>query len=404
MRYAILLVPLLVLLLVACNGGGEPQPTVSVSPSPAVEQPSPTPEPTPTPTPEPAVQRIAYIGADGDIWVINADGTGQQKLFDLDAPPATVSSLQWAPDGSRLATASNGVVYVASPEGQLLLEVPGVAFLAWTPKGDRFSVARQGPGWDFTIVVLDLAGDTIAEFPSGGYAASSFSADGQRYAYLDPVGEGGICGKLIGVLAEIQTSKTRPIDPDEEPVECGGGTPLFSPTDPALLGYGDRLFHLTSGQEGSLPGEAISWSPDGGLLLVIGLQTGCQRAYIYNIDREGPVLEFEVRPPGIGIPCMALIHDLSAWSPDSRYVVTVDASGEPGEPAVHIRNLATGDDKAISDTGGYLPQVSPDGQYLLFQEGRPGAVSPLWVLDFDSSGARQFAEGSAPAWQPQPTP
>ncbi len=42
------------------------------------------PEPTPTETPEPAVQRIAYIGTDGDVWIINADGSGEKKLFDLD--------------------------------------------------------------------------------------------------------------------------------------------------------------------------------------------------------------------------------------------------------------------------------------------------------------------------------
>ncbi len=396
MRYAILLVPLLALLalLAACDGG-EPEPT----PSPAVARPTPTPKPTavPTPTPEPAVQRIAYIGTDGDIWIINADGSGHQKLFDLDAAPPAAGGLQWAPDGSRFAVASNGVVYIASPEGESLLEVAGAAFLAWTPRGDRFSIARRGPDGGSVIVVLDLAGDTVAEFSSGGFAASSFSADGQRYAYLDPVSEGGICGKLLGVLAEVQTSDTKPIDPEEEPTECGVGTPLFSPTDPALLAYGDRLFDLTSGRERSLTGEAVSWSPDGRLILVIGLQTGCQSAEVYDVESGSSVLEFDVSPPGIDLPCTALIRDLSAWSSDSRILVTVDS-----EPIVQIIDLATGEDRIIPDTGGYLPQVSPDSQYLLFQAGQPGGASALSILDLGSSRLSQFAEGSAAAWQPQP--
>ncbi len=55
MRYAIPLVPLLALLLAACNGGGGEEPTPTSSP--AVILPSPTPEPTAEPTATPEVER-----------------------------------------------------------------------------------------------------------------------------------------------------------------------------------------------------------------------------------------------------------------------------------------------------------------------------------------------------------
>ena len=182
--------PLLIaptLLALACGGGASPTPSPAPSPSAAVVLSSPTPEPTPTPTvtPEPTVQRIAYVGPDGDVWIMNADGSGKEKLFD--AKPSPFNSLiSWSTDGSKFAvTERDGVVYLVTADGDTLLQVPGDRFLAWSPTGDMFAVGRFAPlAVDNAVLVLDLEGNTVVELLEA--VGASFSADGARTPFFDP--------------------------------------------------------------------------------------------------------------------------------------------------------------------------------------------------------------------------
>ncbi len=85
----------------ACGGGGEAQPT----PTPTAEVQAPTPEPTPTPeaaTPEPAVETLAFI-RDGDIWLVNADGTERRRITDFGGTDREVVSFQWLANGREIA-------------------------------------------------------------------------------------------------------------------------------------------------------------------------------------------------------------------------------------------------------------------------------------------------------------
>jgi len=234
------------LLASACGGGEEPAgtpappaatPTASsqppVVPSPVGDQQTPTltPTTTRTATAEPAVtpaaeaQRIAYVGTDLDIWVVNANGSGRHKLLDIDARAGdSVHNLQWSPDGSKLAiTKSPGdVVYIVSARGEAILQVPGVAFLAWSPGGDIFAVARP-PAADVepAIRLLDLNGNTVAAFPNAFSPKQtpeslnlSFSSDGRRFAFLKVVAPpGGLCGVLQGFVGDVQTAVASPSAP-----------------------------------------------------------------------------------------------------------------------------------------------------------------------------------------------
>ncbi len=392
---------LLVLLLAACNAGGEeveptPTPTATAEPSPT---PAPTPTATPTPTPEPAVQRIAYIGTDGSLWIINADGSGQTRLTDI----PVIGGPRWSPDGSKFAVTkspsgsdSEGVVYIVSAGGETLLEVPAVRFVGWSPGGDMFVVARP-PELDVesATLILDLEGNTVVELPES--VELSFSADGRRLAFFEVIGPGGFYLDVRGVVSDLMTAEVQSIDPDEDPRGAGAGPPIFSPTSPSLLAYGNRLIDLDTGQERSLPGAAVSWSPDGQHVLLLVPET-CQRAQVYNVARGSSVLEFDISLRGIGSFCWTLMREQSAWSPDSRFLATYDVPTGTDELGVlHLRDIDTGDQKTVAMDFPHSLQFSPDSRLLLFF-----GTDGIWVVGSDGTNLTLLAEGSRAAWQPQP--
>ncbi|MDO8613613.1 MAG: hypothetical protein Q7R32_12455 [Dehalococcoidia bacterium] len=401
-----------VVLAAACGGGGEEvQPTPT--PSPTIAQPSPTPSPTPTP----GVQRLAYIGTDLDVWIMNEDGSNQQKLFDIATDPGdSVHNLQWSPDGTKFAVTRSpkDVVYIVSAAGEKLLELPAVSFLAWSPSSDTYAVAR-GPALEVesAVLVLDPRGDTAVELANIQIVDQAyFSPDGRRLTFYEFVGGGGLCGDYRGLLADLQTGEVRPIDPAEPPIPCGKGPPIFSPTNPSLLAYGDGLFDLDAGRVQPLPGRAVRWSPDGRYLVLAGEPDQSDAGVpgqVYSLETAASVLEFEVNVSfASDQPFESLVGGRTTFSSDSRLLASSDLF--PDKPAVlHIRDIATGGDKTLSIPAGRFGfQFSPDGRHLLISAAtelfpdKPSDEHSIWLVNSDGSNLIRLAEGSEPAWQPQP--
>jgi len=85
---------LIVLLAFACNGGEEGLRTATPAPPPSA-----TLAVTPMAT---ALPQIAYAGADGAIWLANADGTGSKKLIEGGGCPDK-AALVWSLAGITTA-------------------------------------------------------------------------------------------------------------------------------------------------------------------------------------------------------------------------------------------------------------------------------------------------------------
>ena len=393
---------LLVLLAVACGGGEEVEPTPT--PSPAVVLPSPTPEaaPTATPTPEPAVQRIAYIGLPNpNLWIMNADGSGQTRLTDIYA-----FAPHWSPDGSRVAFyfceppippdfgPCTDRIYVMNADGSNLTllaeDIPASDLHWWSPDGTRIAISSGG------IYVINADGSGHTRLSDGSASYVDWSPDGRWLAFFAVIRELGHSAEVSGMLADLQTTEVEPIDPDEQPInETVTSPPIFSRTDASLLAYGSRLFDLNTGQERSLPGLAVSWSPDGQHLL---LDMGGGPAQVYDVEGARAVLEFDIGFPGIGVPIWTLMRRQSAWSPDSRFLATYDVpTGTDALGVLHLRDIDTSDQKTVSMEFPNLLQFSPDSRLLLFL-----GTDGIWVIGSDGTNLTLLAEGGSPAWQPQP--
>ena len=407
---------LLGLLLAGCNGGQEEaQPTPT--PSPAVARPSPTPEPTPepTPTPEPAVQRIAYISStDGTVWIVNADGSSQTRLTDIPAfgphwspdgtriafaicepvtPPdfgpcndriyvmnadgsnltllaedIPSTDLDWSPDGARIAFASPDGVYIVSADGEPLLEVPAVRFIAWSPDGSSFAYV----GDSGQVVLYDVASRE------------------QRSLDL-AVSIDGVTAWVLGGKAILVTSNVR---------DCG----IICLQDVSLLELeSGRLTRVPALDQGELEGCARQFwlSPDGSK--IVFMTRDCTMAILDFSNLEvTPIQRATLSYPSEGAPSHHLI-----FSPDGSQIYWADVG--PGSDSTFSVTIyrAQSDGTGLTEVAtlpGLLVWFSPDLMKVAYIES--AGVGTLWLSDITGDGAIQIRrtrmDVGTEAWQPQP--
>ncbi len=196
------------LLLAACGGGGEePQPT----PSPSPAQPSPTAEPTPepTPTPEPAARQLAYVGADGAIWLVNAGGSERTRFADVCSRQEIYPViLAWSADGDKLAVscqtpgAAEPSLVVLDEAGRRLAEAEGVSVFRWSPDGRHIAYRQDG-----AVKLLDIVQGTDLTLPESANVFA-WSPDSSSLAYVGNSGE----ALIYDVAGRQQTSLAGAID------------------------------------------------------------------------------------------------------------------------------------------------------------------------------------------------
>ena len=101
----------------------------------------------------------------GDIYVVNADGSG---LTDLTKSQGWNSSPSWSPDGGRIAFMSdrdkNWGIYVMNADGsepaRLTKNLSGGYSLSWSPNGSHIAFSSYGDGnWEIYVVQVPGEGD-----------------------------------------------------------------------------------------------------------------------------------------------------------------------------------------------------------------------------------------------------
>lgn len=173
-------------------------PTPTATPRPTdTPRLTPTPEPTATPAPTAvpiptgaAQQKIAYDAGDGEIYVMNPDGSGKTRLTDT---PGFDRNPVFSPDGQRIAFTSerdgNDEIYVVNADGlgmTRLTNSPATdAFSTWSPDGQHIAFTSERDGND-EIYVMNADGSAQTNLTNNPAfdGLPSWSPDGQWIAFL----------------------------------------------------------------------------------------------------------------------------------------------------------------------------------------------------------------------------
>ena len=397
MRYVILLVPLLALLALACNGGGEAQPTATA-------------EPDATATPEPADETLALI-RDGDVWLIDADGSDERRLG-----LSNVESFAWiSADEIDVTTGDEPPRHLSVDLQGNVRELPFPAGGSWSRDGSLYVVPV-----DQELVVFNRDGSEAARLEveppvEGGdkprlCGVPLFNGEPDRLLFSRPVlspdnrnvavavncqSRMAAVGNLLTpvTIVALDGSEQRPVG--ELQVNVGAAVLDFS-ADGSRVAASDS-FHISA--------CASAW----GLQVsdLAGTEvTAISLAAIEELHQQEP------RPDCIRGGLVG--YD---WSPTSNRIVgsfnlTVyaDLTGAPTPgpfvKGLYIVGLDGSPEEQLVEGPARSPAWSPSGRYIAFvaQEFFGERTEPPAIRLFDrtTSEITDIGLGSQPAWQPQP--
>ncbi|HYI34726.1 MAG TPA: hypothetical protein VEX88_14795 [Glaciibacter sp.] len=143
--------------------------------------------------------RLAFMSAadlesNGDICVINADGTGLRNLTDTADVYETTPS--WSPDGGQIAYGTwNGddhQIHVMESDGRRSrLVAPDGNWPSWSPDGERivFSTGRGTMDLDLWTMNRDGTGQSLLADGESELNQPAWSPDGQTIAFISSAGD-----------------------------------------------------------------------------------------------------------------------------------------------------------------------------------------------------------------------
>jgi Tol biopolymer transport system component len=347
----------------------------------------------------PAPSDAVAWGMPSDLFVIDADGAGRQRVAHCDDRASAASAripfagcilraFAWSPDGERLAFVRGNMggrdagpnlslfVTGADGEGERRLEGCGKpkwpscgdfygSQLAWDPDGSRLIVPRDGALYIFNV-------------DRGGYRRLSPDCGARKcfdmHAAWSPDGSRIVFARQVAARSQA----------------------LYS-----IRSDGSEMTRLTR-----LPGQAGNavWSPNGRSIAFDFWDELHSRLYVMAADGSDlRVLRSGANATGPGVP---------AWSPSGTeiaYLVTPRA-GTTFSAEIWVTKVNGSGRRRLyrSDYGLETwgrPVWSPDGKHLAFGVGLTSepTSSGIYLVNADGTGLRRLVEApTEPGWQPSP--
>jgi Tol biopolymer transport system component len=340
----------------------------------------------PQPEEAPGGQAVGGTGANFDIWLINADGSGLRQLTD---DPAEDGRPAWSPDGTRIVFNSNRSgsydVWVMNVDGtgqtRLTADAGDNWGPRWSPDGTRivFNSNRRQNGYE--LYTMDPVGANVAPVLAAGAPIAgvfpAWSTDGRMLSFL----RGPPDSQQVSVV-NLATGLTSPIT-DNESQHVANSPALWS-ADGRSVEFGARP---------KTEAERAGSTADFGLLAIL-FQAILLAGAVLVILRGG-LWRFGAITAllGISIGLMALVHD------QERFIVAAIVAGLLMDVVVRIagpRRAVTAALAAVSApaiwTALYFATIDATGQVawptvtvltaivLAAMGGAGMALVPIWLV------------------------
>jgi Tol biopolymer transport system component len=377
---------------------------------------------------------IAYVGADGNIYVVDQSGISPIAVTD----DANVDELgyrvygepAWSRDGKSLAfvayegegqqNPNKNSLYVAQKDGSKVTEAytdPNfIVYHYWAPDGKHVGLLSETPGQTLALKLVPAAGGDTQTLDTGSplywtWAPDSHSvlihAGGQngRLAFLQL--EGGVVEQ--GLEIAPSSFKAPAFAPDGQHYLIGGQTSEGKAA--LLLADVQGSLPTTLVEYGDANDIAFAWSPD-----------GARVAYIAGQQLAGPVAVMDPSSPQGPLVTEGDAYAFF-WSPDSRSLAYLTLEQSPSSSAdpqrvvmgLQMLDVAKGESRQVvtfQPTERFLQMIpyfdqyhqsvtiwSPDSQRLVLsgygEDNSPG----IYIISLADSAEPEFiADGFVGVW------
>jgi hypothetical protein len=284
--------------------------------------------------------KIAFT-RQGQIYVMNADGSGQTQLTSL----GSNGEPRWSSDGRKIVFVSSrdqgGVsgIYVMNADGSALAQLKAGAypqymymFPSWSPDSSKILFLGLEPGVvggnypAIFVMNADGSGQTQLTNSSVWHMSPAWSPDGSRVAF---VSYGSLLTHTQIFVMNADGSGTTNISYDPQAYD----------SDP-------------------------SWSPDGSKIAFVREESAGTSIWIMNADGSG---QTQLTSPASDSP-RRYLDSSPAWSPDGKKIL-FDSNGWPNDTTynIYVMNADGTSIVRLTDDGGSEPDWQPVGRTVQLQ-------------------------------------